>query len=141
MNDAVIENVSDESVEEAPDPRPDAGEAVVETGPGVDMAWLGREVVIDPTINWGHDERAQGPAFQILGLPRNGTYAELVTMPADALHDRPRSLSWEEAAAVPLAAVTTYRAHPLVIRGQLDSLESRIVRLQNYLHVPPRTIS
>jgi len=108
-------------VEEAPDPRPDAGEAVVETGPGVDMAWLGREVVIDPTINWGHDERAQGPAFQILGLPR------------------PRS--WEEAAAVPLAAVTTYRAHPLVIRGQLDSLESRIVRLQNYLHVPPRTIS
>lgn len=101
-----------------------AGE-VVETGAGVDPAWRGREVVIDPTLNWGDEERVQGPAFQILGLPRNGTYAELVTVPADALHDRPRQLSWEEAAAVPLASVTAYRA--LAVRAQVRSGETVVV--------------
>ena len=149
-------------VEDAPDPRPDAGEAVVrlraaalnhrdvwirtgryagitlpiilgsdgagevvETGPGVDPAWVGREVVIDPTLKWGGEERVQGPAFQILGLPRDGTYAELVTVPADALHDRPRPLSWEEAAAVPLASVTAYRA--LAVRAQVQPGETVVV--------------
>jgi NADPH:quinone reductase-like Zn-dependent oxidoreductase len=58
-----------------------AGE-VVETGADVDSSWRGREVVIDPTLHWGHDERVQGPRFEILGLPRNGTYAELVKVPA-----------------------------------------------------------
>jgi NADPH:quinone reductase-like Zn-dependent oxidoreductase len=88
----------------------DGAGVVVETGDGVDRAWRGREVIIDPTIDWGDDERVQSNAFQILGLPRNGTYAELVTVPADSLHDRPHQLSWEEAAAVPLASVTAYRA-------------------------------
>jgi NADPH:quinone reductase-like Zn-dependent oxidoreductase len=101
-----------------------AGE-VVDTGAGVDLAWRGREVVIDPTFNWGDEERVQGPAFQILGLPRNGTYAELVTVPADALHDRPPHLSWEEAAAVPLASVTAYRA--LVTRAQVRAGETVVV--------------
>jgi len=149
-------------VEDVPDPRPEAGEAVVrlraaalnhrdvwirtgryagirlpiilgsdgagevvETGPGVDPAWRGREVVIDPTLGWGDGERVQGRAFQILGLPRDGTYAELVAAPADSLHDRPRQLSWEEAAAVPLASVTAYRA--LVTRARVDAGETVVV--------------
>ena len=29
----------------------------------------GREVVIDPSLNWGSDDRAQDNAFNILGLP------------------------------------------------------------------------
>ena len=134
-------------LEEAPDPRPGAGEAVVrlraaalnhrdvwirtgryagialpvilgsdgagdvvETGPGVDPAWRGRAVVIDPTLNWGDDARVQSASFQILGLPRDGTYAELVAVPAGQLHEKPAHLSFEEAAAVPLASVTAYRA-------------------------------
>ena len=101
-----------------------AGE-VVETGAGVDPVWHSREVIINPAFNWGGDDRAQGPAFQILGLPRDGTYAELVKVPADSLHDRPRNLSWEESAAVPLASVTAYRA--LVTRGQLTKGERVVV--------------
>ena len=101
-----------------------AGE-VVETGPGVDPAWRGHDVIIDPTFNWGDDERVQGPAFQILGLPRDGTYAELVKVPADSLHDRPRHLSWEDAAAVPLASVTAYRA--LVTRAQVKAGDTVVV--------------
>src|ERR1051325_1705024 len=86
-----------------------AGE-VVEVGERVDRAWKARQVVIDPSFNWGSDERAQDSAFNILGLPVDGTYAELVTVPAANLHPKPASLSWEEAAAVPLASVTAYRA-------------------------------
>jgi len=149
-------------VEDAPDPRPDAGEAlvrlraaalnhrdvwirkgqyagitlpvilgsdgagdVVEVGAGVDAAWRGREVVIDPAFNWGDDERVQGASFQILGLPRDGTYAELVTVPADQLHDKPVHLSFEEAAAVPLASVTAYRA--VVTRAQVRAGETIVV--------------
>ena len=62
-----------------------AGE-VVETGAGVDATWRGREVIIDPSFNWGDDERAQGPSFHILGLPRDGTYAELVKVPVESAH-------------------------------------------------------
>lgn len=101
-----------------------AGE-VVEIGPDVDAAWLGREVVIDPTFNWGPDERVQDSAFQILGLPVDGTYAEMVRIPATNLHPKPRALSWEEAAAVPLASVTAYRA--LVTRAQLQAGETVLI--------------
>jgi len=101
-----------------------AGE-VVEMGPGVDPAWRGREVVIDPTLGWGDDERVQGPSFQILGLPRDGTYAERVKVPADSLHARPPHLSWEEAAAVPLASVTAYRA--LTTRAQVTAGDTIVV--------------
>ena len=101
-----------------------AGE-VAQTGAGVDSKWRGRDVVIDPSFNWGNDERAQGPDFQILGLPRDGTYAELVKVPAEHLHERPPHLSFEEAAAVPLASVTAYRA--LVIRAQIKPGETIVV--------------
>jgi zinc-binding alcohol dehydrogenase/oxidoreductase len=101
-----------------------AGE-VVEVGEQVDRAWQGREVVIDPTFNWGSDERAQDSAFTILGLPVDGTYAEMVVVPAANLHPKPASLTWEEAAAVPLASVTAYRA--LVTRANVQAGETVLV--------------
>jgi len=79
-----------------------AGE-VVDVGADVDASWLGREVVIDPSFNWGPDDRAQDSSFHILGLPVDGTYAEMVRIPAANLHPKPRHRSWEEAAEVPLA--------------------------------------
>ncbi|MBI4887324.1 MAG: zinc-binding dehydrogenase [Acidobacteria bacterium] len=106
-------------------PGSDGAGEVVETGPGVDPAWRGRAVVIDPSVNWGDNERAQGPSFNILGLPRDGTYAELVKVAADHLYEKPRHLSWEEAAAVPLASVTAYRA--LVTRAQATAGETVVV--------------
>jgi len=88
----------------------DGAGVVAETGDGVEPSWVGREVVIDPSLEWGADDRAQGAAFNILGLPQDGTYAEMVKVPAANLHPKPAHLSWEEAAAVPLASVTAYRA-------------------------------
>jgi len=101
-----------------------AGE-VVETGAGVDTTWRGRKVLLDPSSHWGDDERAQGASFQILGLPHDGTYAELIAVPVEQLHEKPRHLSFHEAAALPLASLTAYRA--LVSRAHVAAGETVVV--------------
>jgi len=103
----------------------DGAGQVIEVGDGVDPSWAGRDVVIDPSLNWGPDERAQGGSFNILGLPVDGTYAEMVRVPLANVHPKPSHLSWEEAAAVPLASVTAYRA--LVIRARVQAGETVLV--------------
>jgi NADPH:quinone reductase-like Zn-dependent oxidoreductase len=70
----------------------------------------GDEVVILPSLRWGPSELVAGPEFGILGGPSDGTYAELVTVPEANLFPRPVGLSWEQAAALPLAALTAFRA-------------------------------
>ncbi len=69
----------------------------------------GREVIINPGMNWGSNPRVQSRAFSILGLPANGTLAEYVCVPSSQIYDKPAHLSMEEAAALPLAGLTAYR--------------------------------
>ena len=138
--------------EVAPDPTPASGEVVVELRkaalnrrdllvsggiypfplpliPGSDGAGIrrdtGEEVIIYPSLSWGDREAAAGPDFQILGGPHDGTYAELVCVPAENLFPKPSRLSWEEAAALPLAGLTAYRA--LFSRGGLVAGETVLV--------------
>src|SRR5262245_11408375 len=112
-------------LEEAPDPQPGAGEAVVRlkaaalnhrdvfiwqrlypniklpailgsdgagvvasVGEGVDQSLIGREVVIEPGLDWGPSDEAQGKNYRILGMPEDGTYAEMIKIPAENLQDR-----------------------------------------------------
>jgi zinc-binding alcohol dehydrogenase/oxidoreductase len=91
-------------------PGSDGSGVVVGTGPDADPACVGREVVINPSLGWGADQRAQGPDFAILGLPRPGTLATHVAVPASQLSPKPAGLAWEEAAALPLAGLTAWRA-------------------------------
>lgn len=86
-----------------------AGE-VVAAGAGVDPALVGRAVVINPSLDWGEADAAQGPGFRILGFPDDGTYAERIRVPARNVYAKPSGLSFEEAAAIPLAGLTAYRA-------------------------------
>ena len=87
------------------------GAGVVEAvGEGVDAALVGREVVINPSLDWGDDERFFGPNFRILGMPDHGTYAQYVKVAATNVHPKPAGLGWGEAAAIPLAGLTAYRA-------------------------------
>src|SRR5262245_44389671 len=58
-------------------------------------AWRGREVIINASFDWGTDERVQGAAFTILGLPRDGTLAQRIAVPATQLAPKPKHLSWE----------------------------------------------
>jgi zinc-binding alcohol dehydrogenase/oxidoreductase len=102
------------------------GAGVVESvGAGVEGSWIGSEVVINPSLGWGVQESAQGPEFSILGLPRAGTLAERVVVPAGQLAAKPAHLSWEEAAALPLAGLTAYRA--LFCRAQLKAGERILI--------------
>jgi NADPH:quinone reductase-like Zn-dependent oxidoreductase len=140
---------------ELPDPSPAPGEVVVElrtaalnrrdtylrkgTNPayrfplplvlGSDGAGVrrdtGEEVVIYPLLRWGEREEAPAPGYEILGGPSNGTYAELVAVPEENLYPKPTRLSWEEAAAFPLAGLTAYRA--LFSRAGLRAGETVLV--------------
>lgn len=75
-----------------------------------DNHWLGKRVIINPSIGWGSDPKAQAPDYQILGMPTNGTFAEYLVVNSKQLHEPPGHLSDEEAAALPLAGLTAYRA-------------------------------
>ena len=102
------------------------GAGVVESvGSDADSAWIGREVIINPALDWGTDTRAQGPKFRILGLPDSGTFAEKVSIPVANLAPKPAHLSWQQAAALPLAGLTAWRA--LFTRAQLTGGERVLV--------------
>lgn len=91
-------------------PGSDGAGVVAECGTGTDPTWLGREVIINPSFNWGESEAVQGAQFSILGLPRDGTLAEKIAVPVEQLSARPAHLSWEESAALPLGGLTAFRA-------------------------------
>lgn len=101
-----------------------AGE-VVAVGRGVDAALLGQAVVINPSLDWGDNDAAQGANFRILGMPDDGTYAQLLRVPAQNVCAKPAALSFEEAAAIPLAGLTAYRA--VVSRSQVRAGETVLV--------------
>ena len=97
--------------------------------PGADGAGevvgTGEEVLILPSLGWGTDEAAPGPEWQILGDRTRGTYAEVVSVPQECVFSKPKSLTWAEAAALPLVGVTAYRA--LISRGGLGVGERLLV--------------
>ncbi|HEY8320930.1 MAG TPA: NAD(P)-dependent alcohol dehydrogenase [Candidatus Baltobacteraceae bacterium] len=85
----------------------------------------GREVVIDPMLGWGDDDRVWRTGASILGMPRDGTMAGYVAVPNENVHAKPAHLSLDEAAALPLAGLTAYRA--LFTRGGLSSGETVLI--------------
>ena len=103
----------------------DAAGTVVAVGEGVPGVEAGDDVLVDPVLWWGPDDDAPQDGFQLLGHPTQGTHAELVAVPAENVHPRPARLSPEEAAALPLAGVTAWRA--LVTRGSLTAGDTVVV--------------
>ena len=49
----------------------------------------GKRCVINPGHKWGKLERAQAADFEILGNPRDGTFADFIVIPEDRLHRAP----------------------------------------------------
>lgn len=102
------------------------GTGMVEAvGADADRDWVGRIVVINPSLAWGDDPRAQGKEFRILGMPDNGTWAEAVAVPVVNLVTRPAHLTAAQAAALPLAGLTAWRA--LFARGRLSAGETVLI--------------
>lgn len=102
------------------------GAGVVEAvGSAGDRGWVGRPVIINPSLDWGDDPRVQGSGFRILGLPDDGTFAEAIAVPVANLAPRPGHLAVEQAAALPLAGLTAWRA--LFARGRLSAGETVLI--------------
>jgi zinc-binding alcohol dehydrogenase/oxidoreductase len=79
---------------------------------------VGDQVVIDPMLGWGGFPNVwDAENSSILGMPHEGTFAQFVAVPAENVYPKPGRLSMEEAAAIPLAGLTAYRA--LFTRGAL----------------------
>lgn len=83
---------------------------VAALGDGVTGPPVGTAVVINPEIGWDDDPSILTANARILGMPVDGTFAEYVVAPAENVFRSPANLSDDEAAAIPLAGLTAYRA-------------------------------
>ncbi len=103
----------------------DGSGEVVARGDGANGPDEGTEVVINSALYWGNNPRTPGKEYRILGLPDDGTFAQFVKVPAENIFPKPSHLSHEEAAALPLGALTAYRA--LITRGAVKEGETVVV--------------
>lgn len=92
----------------------------------------GDEVVVSPGISCGRCEYCLSgadnfcPEYGIIGgYERNGGYAEYVSVPAQNIIPKPKRLSFEQAAALPLTFLTAW--HMLVGRAKIRMGESVLV--------------
>src|ERR671916_935562 len=106
-------------------PGSDGSGEVVARGEGAEGPDERTEVVINPALYWGDNPRMPGKEYRILGIPDDGTFAQFIKVPTDHVFPKPSHLSHEEAAALPLAALTAYRA--LVTRGGIAEGETVLV--------------
>jgi NADPH:quinone reductase-like Zn-dependent oxidoreductase len=110
------------SVQSRPVPRPGAGEVLVRVRAAgvnpVDWKSAGRRLGMVPGSDVSGTIDSLGEGVQgwkvgdpVLGVARqSGSYAEYAVVPVNVLAKKPQSLTFEEAAGVPVAADTAYRA-------------------------------
>jgi NADPH:quinone reductase-like Zn-dependent oxidoreductase len=109
----------------------DIAGVVREAGELVTWVRAGDEVMLQPGVSCGHCiECLRGadnlcPEYDILGYRRDGGYAELVAAPGVNVIPKPKDLSWEEAAALPLVTVTAW--HMLVTRARVSAGEDVLI--------------
>lgn len=103
----------------------DGSGEVVSRGEDARGSEEGEEVIINPALYWGDDPHKADKEYRILGLPDDGTYAQFVKVPSDYIYPKPSHLSHAEAAAIPLAGLTAYRA--MVSRGNVKENETVII--------------
>nr|MBO2470797.1 alcohol dehydrogenase [Bacillota bacterium] len=102
------------------------GAGVVDAvGDGVTNVRVGDAVLVNPSLGWPKRSDAPPKDFRILGVPDNGTFAEYVVVPAENAVPKPAYLTWEEAGALPLSALTAYRA--LFTRARLQPGETVVI--------------
>src|SRR5690554_6733062 len=109
----------------------DVAGTVDEAGPGVSGWSRGDRVVVNPSLWCGECEwcrEGQEPLcdrYRILGEHTQGGFAEFVVVPARNLYRIPDDVSFDPAAAVPLAFVTAWRG--LVTRGRVREGDSVLI--------------
>lgn len=129
-------------VEEAPDPKPGAGDVLIRVrAAGLNFAdilarqglypdapkkpcVMGYEVSgIVESVGAGVDEKLIGKA--VVALTRFGGQSELIKVKATQIFEKPESLSFEQAAAIPVNYLTAYAL--LAVMGSLQPGESVLI--------------
>jgi NADPH:quinone reductase-like Zn-dependent oxidoreductase len=101
----------------------DAAGVVTAVGAKVKNVTVGDEVVLNPGLSCGccdycnRGEQSECVSFGIVGLSRQGTFAEQVAVPARNVFGKPSHMSFNEAGAFVLAYLTAWRM--LMARAQL----------------------
>jgi NADPH:quinone reductase-like Zn-dependent oxidoreductase len=109
----------------------DVAGVVREVGSLVTWVKAGADVMVQPGVSCGHCEDCLGGhdnlcrEYDIIGYRRDGGYAELVAVPGTNIIPKPGSLSWEEAAALPLVTLTAW--HMLVTRAKVQAGEDVLI--------------
>jgi NADPH:quinone reductase-like Zn-dependent oxidoreductase len=103
----------------------DGAGIVHKIGSAVAENWLGKEVLLNPSQDWGENPKVQSKDYHILGLPHDGCFAEMVVVKEKYLHIKPSFLSFEEAAAFPLAGLTAFRS--VFSKGELVRGEKLLI--------------
>lgn len=88
----------------------DGAGVITEVGPEVEKSHLNTEVIVYPAYDWGSDENNPRKGFRVLGMPDPGTLAEYIRVPVKNVEPKPNYLTWNEAAAIPVASLTAWRA-------------------------------
>ncbi|MCC6279678.1 MAG: alcohol dehydrogenase, partial [Saprospiraceae bacterium] len=57
--------------------------------------YRGKKVLLYPALEWGGQSTHQGKNFRVLGMPENGTFAELISIPRKNIFEMPGHLNWE----------------------------------------------
>ncbi|MCH7524060.1 MAG: zinc-binding dehydrogenase [Bacteroidetes bacterium] len=97
----------------------DGSGIIMNIGTDVNGLKKGDEVIINPSLNWGTNNKVHGENYEILGFPQHGTFAEYITINHQYVCRKPEHLSFQESAALPLAGLTAYRA--LFTRGEFEN--------------------
>jgi zinc-binding alcohol dehydrogenase/oxidoreductase len=103
----------------------DGAGIIDDVGEDADPLLIGAEVVINPSLEWGSNPTVQGDSFKILGFPDNGTFAEYIAISKKYIFEKPENLSFEQSAAIPLSALTAYRA--LFSKARLRAKEKVLI--------------
>jgi len=109
----------------------DVAGVVREVGDLVTWTKPGDEVMVQPGVSCGHcPECLAGrdnmcDEYDIIGYRRDGGYAEFVAVRGVNIIPKPKDLSWEEAAALPLVTLTAW--HMLVARAHLQPGEDVLI--------------
>ncbi|SFB35135.1 zinc-binding alcohol dehydrogenase/oxidoreductase [Lentibacillus halodurans] len=103
----------------------DGAGVIASIGEGVSEFSVGDEVIINPSLGWYEHRDAPPEQFDILGMPDNGTFTELIVLPAEQVERKPEHLSWDEAGVLALSGLTGYRA--LFTKGNLQAGETLFI--------------